>query len=115
MKFLADENFNNLILRGVQRRVPEAEIIRVQDTELYEASDPELLAWATEYEYFILSHDENTLIGYFYERIAQNLTVYGLFIAHEKTPVGEIVDSLVVIIKASSADEWVGRIHYLPF
>ena len=34
MTFLADENFNNDILRGVWRRIPDARFIRVQDTEI---------------------------------------------------------------------------------
>ena len=34
IRFLADENFDNEIVRGVQRRVPEAEFLRVQDTDL---------------------------------------------------------------------------------
>ena len=38
--FLADENFDNTILRGVQRRHAEFSFLRVQDTVMYEAADP---------------------------------------------------------------------------
>ncbi len=34
MRFLADENFNNQIIRGVLRRVSSVKFIRVQDTDL---------------------------------------------------------------------------------
>jgi hypothetical protein len=31
LRFLADENFNNQIVRGILRRNPDIEIVRVQD------------------------------------------------------------------------------------
>lgn len=34
IKFLADENFDNRIIRGISRRLPEADIMRVQDVGL---------------------------------------------------------------------------------
>jgi hypothetical protein len=43
LKLLADENFDNRILRGLQRRLPEVDIIRVQDTPLYSRDDPSVL------------------------------------------------------------------------
>jgi len=33
LKFAADENFNNDILRGLLRKIPELDIVRIQDTE----------------------------------------------------------------------------------
>jgi hypothetical protein len=46
MKFLADENFNNGILRGVRRRIPELDVVRVQDVGLSAIDDIEVLDWA---------------------------------------------------------------------
>jgi len=34
LKFLADENFNNNIVRGLLRRQPNLDIIRIQDADL---------------------------------------------------------------------------------
>ena len=42
VRFLADENFNNAILRGLLRRKPDIDIVRVQDVGLSGASDPEI-------------------------------------------------------------------------
>jgi hypothetical protein len=36
LKFLVDENFDNAIVRGLIRRQPDIDLIRVQDTELSE-------------------------------------------------------------------------------
>jgi predicted nuclease of predicted toxin-antitoxin system len=46
MKFLADENLDNTILRGLLRRRSEIDIVRVQDVGLSGADDPTVLEWA---------------------------------------------------------------------
>ena len=35
MRFLADENFHNDILHGLQSQNPDLDIVRVQETEVY--------------------------------------------------------------------------------
>jgi predicted nuclease of predicted toxin-antitoxin system len=64
LKLLADENFDNTILRGLLRRQPDIDIIRVQDTELYGANDPTVLAWAAQENRILLTHDVATITRY---------------------------------------------------
>jgi hypothetical protein len=115
MRLLADENFNNAILRGVWRRIPGAVFVRVQDTELAGAEDPLVLAYAAKHNYILLTHDEKTMQRYFYERIQANRVVPALFVVHKRTPVGRVVDALEIIILASDASEWAGQITFVPF
>ena len=42
----ADENFNNDIIRGLLRRNPELDIVRIQDNGLSGVDDPTVLEWA---------------------------------------------------------------------
>ncbi len=46
MKFIADENFEGAIFRGLLRRNHHLDIERVQDVGLISASDPDILEWA---------------------------------------------------------------------
>lgn len=115
MKFLADENFNNDILRGVWRRIPDADFIRVQDTTIAGAEDPIVLEYAVTYGYILLTHDVNTMRGFYYDRINNSLPVPGVFLVHKQTPVGRVVDELELIILASEESEWDGKILYVPF
>ncbi len=46
MRFLAEENFDNDILRGVLSKCADFDYVRVQDTEIYQADDAAMLAWA---------------------------------------------------------------------
>ncbi len=114
MKFLADENFNNDILRGVWRRIPDANFIRVQDTEIAGADDPRVLEYAAERGYIVLSHDVNTMRGYFYDRVTAEHPAPGLFLVHKQTPIGEVIDALELIILASDESEWLGQATYVP-
>ena len=69
LRFLADENFNNDILRGLLRRQPDLDIVRVQDIGLSGADDPTLVAWAAQQGRIILTHDVTTMTRYAYERV----------------------------------------------
>lgn len=46
LRLLADENFNGSIIRGLLRRKPKLDVVRVQDVGLSGADDCTVLAWA---------------------------------------------------------------------
>ncbi|MBU2609951.1 MAG: DUF5615 family PIN-like protein, partial [Chloroflexi bacterium] len=46
LRLAADENFNNDIVRGLLRRKPDLDIVRIQDVGLSAADDPTMLEWA---------------------------------------------------------------------
>ncbi|NET61126.1 MAG: hypothetical protein F6K47_34870 [Symploca sp. SIO2E6] len=69
MRLLADENFNGSILRGLIRRLPDLDVVRIQDVGLIHAEDPTILAWAANEGRILLTHDVATVITYAYERI----------------------------------------------
>ena len=43
MKFLADENFEGAIYRGLLRKRPHLDIVRAQDVGLTAVNDPEII------------------------------------------------------------------------
>jgi hypothetical protein len=46
IKLATDENFHGAILRGLLRRMPVLDVVRVQDVGLAQTPDPVILAWA---------------------------------------------------------------------
>ena len=46
IRFAADENFNNNIVRGLLRRKPDLDIVRIQDVGFSGADDETVLEWA---------------------------------------------------------------------
>ena len=79
LRLLADENFNNNIIRGVRRRVFESDIVRVQDVGLTGADDPTVLEWAARNQRILLTHDVSTITAYAYDRIRQSKAMPGVF------------------------------------
>jgi predicted nuclease of predicted toxin-antitoxin system len=75
----ADENFDNRIVRGLWRRAPELDIVRVQDSGLSGANDPTVLEWAAHEDRVLPTHDVSTLTQYAYARVAAGKTDAGRF------------------------------------
>ena len=60
-KLLTDEDFHNRILRGLLRRLPNLDIVRVQDVGLSGEHDRVVLAWAAREQRILLTHDLKTM------------------------------------------------------
>ncbi len=73
IKFLADENFDNRIVRGLSRRFPDVDVVRVQDVGLVNTDDREILAWAANEKRVLLTHDVATMTAFAYERITKKI------------------------------------------
>ena len=114
LSFLADENFNNDIVRGVRRRNPSIVILRAQDVGLSGATDPVVLEWAAENAVAVLTHDVATMTKYAHERIAASKKMPGLFEISRSVPIGIAIDHIVLVATCSLDDEWEGRVTYLP-
>ncbi len=110
LKLAADENFNNDILRGLLRRNPEVDVVRVQDVGLSGADDPTVLAWAAAESRVLLTHDVATMTRYAYERAARGEPMPGVFEVVRTVP----VDDLLLLVEGSLEGEWEGQVRYLP-
>ncbi|MEB3267814.1 MAG: DUF5615 family PIN-like protein [Leptolyngbya sp.] len=112
--FLADENFNNQIVRGIRRQNPHIDIVRVQDVDLSGADDPTVLAWAAAAGRITLTHDVATMIAFANQRIQAALSMPGLFEVNRRVPVGLAIEEITLIAECSLEGEWEGQIRFLP-
>ena len=114
LRFVADENFNNDIVRGLLRRAPELDIVRVQDVELSGADDPTVLDWAARTGRILLTHDVKTITQYAYERVRAGLPMPGVFAVSRAVVISVAIEDLVLLAECSLDDEWDGQVRYLP-
>ncbi|MEO8397702.1 MAG: DUF5615 family PIN-like protein [Chloroflexota bacterium] len=114
MRFLADENFDNRILEGVVREHLDFDVLRVQDTEIYQADDPTVLAWAAQEGRILLTRDVNTMVGFAYERVEAGLPMPGVIEIRRETTIGETIAELLIVLGASTAADWENQVKYLP-
>lgn len=88
VKFLADEDFNNRIVRGIRRRSEEIDIVRVHEVGLLGEPDTAVLEWAANEERIVLTHDAATMIGFAYERIRDEREFSGLIAVSQSASIG---------------------------
>jgi predicted nuclease of predicted toxin-antitoxin system len=71
LRLVSDENFNGDIVRGLFRRHPELELVRVQEVGLMQTPDPDILEWAAGQGRVLLSHDVSTVPPAAYQRVSE--------------------------------------------
>jgi predicted nuclease of predicted toxin-antitoxin system len=114
LKLAVDEDFDNDLVRGLLRRKPELEILRVQDVGLSGASDPTVLNWAAQENRILLTHDVNSMTKHAYERVVAGQPMSGVFVVRQAAPFGVVIEDILLLIEASSDQEWQGQVRYLP-
>jgi Domain of unknown function (DUF5615) len=114
VRFLADENFNNQIVRGVIRQNQNIDIVRIQDTELSGVDDPTVLEWAAQKGRVVLTHDVATMTNFAYARTQAGLFMPGLFEVSRRVPVGIAIEEILLIAECSIEGEWEGQVRFLP-
>lgn len=115
LKLLADENFDNTILRGLLRRRPTLDIVRVQGIGLSGADDPTVLEWSAQENRVLLTHDVATITHFAYERVAKELPMPGVLEVHTDARIGQVIEDILLIIDCTIEGELEGQIYYLPF
>ena len=111
---VSDENFNNDIVRGLLRRKPDLDIIRVQDVGLRGEDDPAILEWAAQEGRVVLTHDAATMAHYAYERVRNHKPMPGVIEIADDLPIGGVIEDVLFIAEYSELLEWEGQVIYLP-
>jgi hypothetical protein len=114
LRFLADENFNNDIVRGLLRRKPGLDLVRLQDVGLSGADDPTVLEWAAQHGRVLLTHDVTTITRYAYERVQTGRLMSGVFEINRSVSIGVAIEELLLLAEYSLDGEWIGQIRHLP-
>ena len=115
MRFVADENFNNVIVRGLRRRCPTLDLVRVQDIGLAGAADPAILSWAASQGRIVLTHDVRTMSAHAFERLLAGVPMRGVIEVPRALAVGAAIDDLALLVECGQEDEFEGQVRYLPF
>jgi hypothetical protein len=114
MRFAADENFDRRILEGLRLRLSGIDILRVQDTEMYQSADPDLLEWLADEGRILMTHDARTMPGLVYRRVQDGLPVSGVIEVSRKISIGEAVDELEVLVGAGRPEDFENQVRYVP-
>lgn len=112
-RFATDENFNNDILRGLLRQMPQLDIVRIQDVGLSGTDDPTILEWAAQEGRVLLTHDISTMADFAYGRFHIGRSMPGVLEVSRSVPIGLAIDGIILAIECSFEGEWEGQVRYL--
>jgi hypothetical protein len=113
LRFQADADFNEIIIRAVQRREPAVDFQTARSAVAPGLTDAEVLALAADASRVLVTHDRRTMPRYFAAFIATRRSG-GVIVVPQNLAVSEAADQLVLIWSLMEADEFVDRIVCLP-
>jgi predicted nuclease of predicted toxin-antitoxin system len=115
IKLASDENFDGDIVRGLLRRLPGLDLVRVQDAGLAEASDPIVLAWAAGENRTLLTHDRDTMPSFAYDRVLTGEPMPGVFLVSDRMAKGEAIEQLLLAVDCLTEEDCKDQVKYFPF
>ena len=114
LKLVSDENFNADILRGLYRRRPDLDVVRVQDVGLSATPDPDVLAWAAAEGRILLTHDRDTMPNFAYDRVRAGQSMPGVFLVSDRMPVGQAIDEILLAVDCLKPEECKNLVRFFP-
>lgn len=114
LRFQADADLNEDIVKGVLRREPGIDFQTAASAGLRGLSDLEVLTLAAEEGRILVSHDRKTMPQTF-GKFIQSTTSPGLFLISQKTDLLIVIEYVLLAWLASDHEEWINRMVAIPF
>ncbi len=114
MRFLADENFNNQILRGLLRQRPSLDVLRVQEVGLLGKDDASVLDWVFSEKRLLLTHDIRTIPAIAFSYLSEGKPIPGILLISWSLSASQVISDLLLMIECSEQEEWDGQLNYFP-
>lgn len=114
LKLISDENFDGDILRGLFRRRPDLDVVRVQDVGLSATSDPDILEWAAKEGRIVLTHDRDTMPNFAYDRVRVGQPMPGVFLVSDLMPLGQTIDEILLAVECLPPEECKDVVRFFP-
>ena len=114
LRLASDADVHGHIIRGLLRRVPQLDLIRVQDVLREGADDAEVLAWSAEQNRVLVTNDRNSMIAIAYERVARQLPLPGVIATTNQQSIGTTIDNIALIAECVTEEEIKDQVVFLP-
>jgi predicted nuclease of predicted toxin-antitoxin system len=113
LRLASDEDFHGAVVRGLLRRDPGLDLVRIQDAGIRTADDQTILAWAAANDRILLTHDRHTMPAVAAERIRLGLPMPGILVV-KKVSVREMIEEILIVVHWSEQSEWKDVVGFLP-
>ena len=114
-RFATDEDMAGAVVHALLRRQHLGyDFVRTLDEGLAGWDDPAVLAWAAKESRILISRDRNTMTDAAYERLRSGLEMPGLLLLREHSKLGEITESVEMIVHCTEPKDWRQVIEFIP-
>jgi len=114
LPLVSDEDVHDDIVRGLRRRDPALDLVRVLDIGLNRTPDPIILDWAAGEGRVLITGDVNTMVGLAWGRVRSGLPMPGVLALVENVGAGRVIDDILLVAQCYSADEIKNQVLYIP-
>ncbi len=111
--FQADADFNHKIVVGLRRREPSIDFMSADEGGVVGVPDPGVLHIAAASRRILVSHDRRTMPSHFM-RFLETRSSPGLIIVSQHLDIGAAIEDLLLIWLGTEAEEWIGRVGFVP-
>ncbi len=105
LRLASDADVHGEIIRGLRRRVPQIDLVRVQNVLPDGTPDPDVLAWCASENRVLITNDRNTMVGFAYERVVAAEPVPGLIVTTNEQSVGSAIADILLLAEVMSEEE----------
>ncbi len=110
----SDEDVHEDIIRGLRRREPALDFVRVIDVGLGHTPDPLILEWAAGEGRILITGDVNSMVGFAWGRVQSGLLMPGVLALKENVGIGRVIDDILLVSLCFTADEMKDQVLYIP-
>ena len=114
LRLASDEDVHGGIIRGLRRRAPGLDVVRVQDVGLDHTPDPLILEWAAGEGRTLITGDVNTMVGFAWGRVKAGQPMPGVLALRGNAGIGQAIDDILLVAKCYTAEEMKDQVLYLP-
>ncbi len=104
LRLVSDEDVHGDIIRGLLRREPALDLVRVQDIGLDHTPDPQILQWAAAEGRIVLTEDVNTMVGFAWARVAAGQSMPGVIVRLEHATIGRAIEEILTVALCHTED-----------
>lgn len=116
LRLASDADVHGEIIRGLRRRSPSIDLVRVQDALPEGTHDSDVLAWAATENRVLITNDRNTMVAFAYQRAVAGDLVPGVIVTTNDQSIGSAIADILLLAEYLSDEEMKDQlIVYLPF
>lgn len=114
LRLLVDQDFDQDLLRGLLRRVPDLDAVTAYEVGMSETPDHELLAWAAEAGRVLITHDRRTMPAHAARRLAAGDEIAGVIVVSRQIPISAAINELELAVLCTDQEEWQNLVRHVP-